>query len=506
LNLRATMTSKTLLMLAAAATIALTGCGADSNPAAGVPVDPSPPDPIPPMSSPALQGICVTPDPAAPFPGERQGTVEDEKKWVRAYIDDTYLWYKEVPSTLKASDYKTPVDYFNVLKSPAVTASGRLRDRFHFTYPTATWDAISSAGTSLGYGLTLVRTIDAGQARVWAVIMVEPGTAADLAGVRRGDVLLSVDGALVADFASSATAARINAGLSPVKEGETHQLVLQRGGDNGAGVAVTLAAQKVSYAPVQHARVIDTPDGKVGYLMFRDHNGVAESQLVRAMTTFRDAGVSDLVLDMRYNGGGLLSIASELAYMVAGPAATNGKVFEQSRYNDKTKPQPPQMFSSTAAGYAAPQPVKNGTPLPYLGLKRVTILTTLNTCSASESVINSLRGVDVEVNLIGGATCGKPYAFSPAPNCGTTYFAIQFQGVNNKGWGDYADGFQPTCEAADDLSHELGDAGENLLAVALSYRANGLCPAQSLQRRAVAGAMQVIRPAVQEISIDDRGK
>jgi hypothetical protein len=69
------------------------------------------------------------------------------------------------------------------------------------------------------------------------------------------------------------------------------------------------------------------------------------------------------------------------------------------------------------------------------------VLTTAGTCSASEAVINGLRGIDVEVNLIGGETCGKPYAFVPQPNCGTTYFAIQTQGVNNKGFGDYADGF-----------------------------------------------------------------
>ena len=60
----------------------------------------------------------------------------------------------------------------------------------------------------------------------------------------------------------------------------------------------------------------------------------------------------------------------------------------------------------------------------------MTVLTGPDTCSASESVINGLRGVDVEVNLIGGPTCGKPYGFYPQDNCGTTYFAIQFQGVN----------------------------------------------------------------------------
>jgi hypothetical protein len=102
------------------------------------------------------------------------------------------------------------------------------------------------------------------------------------------------------------------------------------------------------------------------------------------------------------------------------------------------------------------------------------VLTTAGTCSASEAVINGLRGIDVEVNLIGGETCGKPYAFVPQPNCGTTYFAIQTQGVNNKGFGDYADGFQPTCKVDDDLDHALGDTSERLLAAALSYRANGV--------------------------------
>jgi hypothetical protein len=284
-----------------------------------------------------------------------------------------------------------------------------------------------------------------------------------------------------------------------------HQLVLSRGGS--ALPPASLKALKLSMQPVQNTRVIDTPTGKVGYLLFKEHNAVAESQLVETIASFKAAGIADLVIDMRYNGGGLLSIASELAYMVAGPDATTGKVFEQSRYNDKTKPQPPQLFTAKAVGYAAPvpTPVKAGTPLPYLGLKRVTVLTTPGTCSASESVINSLRGVDVGVNLIGAPTCGKPYAFFPSANCGTTYFSIQFQGVNNKGWGDYADGFQPTCNVADDLSHPLGDAGESLLATALSYRANGVCPAPS-PLRAKAGAMQLVRPPIKEIAIYDRSK
>jgi hypothetical protein len=175
---------------------------------------------------------------------------------------------------------------------------------------------------------------------------------------------------------------------------------------------------------------------------------------------------------MRYNGGGLLYIASELAYMIGGQA-TAGKTFERPVYNDKTPAGSAIPFRSTAYGFSVPA----GRALPTLGLKRVTVLTTSDTCSASEAVINGLRGVDVQVDLIGGTTCGKPYGFTPTDNCGTTYFSIQFQGVNAKNFGDFADGFAPTCNVADDMTHALGDPAEGVLAAALSYRATNTCPA-----------------------------
>ncbi|MEG0886691.1 MAG: S41 family peptidase, partial [Janthinobacterium sp.] len=180
------------------------------------------------------------------------------------------------------------------------------------------------------------------------------------------------------------------------------------------------------------------------------------------MRRFQAAGISDLVLDVRYNGGGYLDVASELAYMIAGPQITAGKTFEQVLANDKTRPEAPVPFHAQSQGFAGPNPLPKGTLLPSLGLKRVTLLTTGNTCSASEAIINGLRGVDVQVNLIGGTTCGKPYGFYPTPNCGTTYFAVQFQGVNAKGYGDFADGMAPTCDVTDDYQHQLGDPAEGM--------------------------------------------
>jgi hypothetical protein len=115
-------------------------------------------------------------------------------------------------------------------------------------------------------------------------------------------------------------------------------------------------------------------------------------------------------------------------------------------------------------------------------------------------VINGLRGVDVQVDLIGGQTCGKPYGFTPTDNCGTTYFSIQFQGVNAKNFGDFADGFAPTCTVPDDMAHALGDPAEGMLAAALSYRATNACPASAMAR-ARGVPMRLARSQMKEIAI-----
>ncbi|MDE2221310.1 MAG: peptidase, partial [Gammaproteobacteria bacterium] len=234
--------------------------------------------------------------------------------------------------------------------------------------------------------------------------------------------------------------------------------------------------------------------GKAGYLLFNDHLATSEQLLVNAFTTLQAAGVNDLVLDIRYNGGGYLDIASEVAYMIAGPGPTAGMTFELTQFNSKHPAVDPVTgmaiaplpFEPTTQGYSTTA----GQALPHLDLPRVFVLTGADTCSASESIINSLRGVGVTVVQIGSTTCGKPYGFYPQDNCGTTYFSIEFRGVNAMNFGDYTDGFSPQnapkptnaplpgCSVADDLGHALGNASEARLAAALNYIVTpGACPA-----------------------------
>src|SRR6185295_10452408 len=132
---------------------------------------------------------------------------------------------------------------------------------------------------------------------------------------------------------------------------------------------------------------------------------------------------------------------------------------------------------------------------------RVFVLTSGRTCSASESIINSLRGIDVQVIRVGDTTCGKPYGFRQKNNCGLAYFPIEFKGTNAKGFGDYTTGIAATCQVRDDVTVAAGDSGDPLLQGALAFMDTGACPAgtatgvQSSARPIVAGSAQPTRPS-----------
>ena len=104
------------------------------------------------------------------------------------------------------------------------------------------------------------------------------------------------------------------------------------------------------------------------------------------------------------------------------------------------------------------------------------MLTSSDTCSASESIVNSLRGIDVQVVLVGETTCGKPYGFHRKDNCGLAFFPIEFQGFNAKNFGDYTAGFAPTCAVADDPTSRWAPPTRHLLKAALIHIDTGSCP------------------------------
>lgn len=475
------------LGLSAIMLAALAACGGGGGGAGDSPF----PDPTPTPGgggtpAPATAQSCA---PTNPHRGDAlqattEGSLDIEKAWVRAYMGNAYLWNTEIPDVNPAvahfsntRDVPSSLDnYFQALKTPAYTPSGKLKDQFSFTYPTKDWNQLSQSGQVQGYGLTWLIG-SATPPRQIAVAWVEPGSVAATAGLRRGDVLVSVDD-ISADTGNSAHIDALNEALYPSTGGGTHRFVFQRGDGQ---VSAGLTAGTVQLDPVPVTQVVTSPAGrKVGYVLFNDHIATSEAGLIQAVQTLKAAAVQDLVLDLRYNGGGYLYIASQLAYMVAGPARTAGQVFEQLSYNasraaDTASADARTPFYDTSCLLSADFLCTREEPLPTLNLARVTVLAGAGTCSASEAIVNGLRGVDVEVILVGETTCGKPYGFTARDNCGISYFPIEFQGVNAKGFGDYADGMAATCSADDDLSQPLGSASEGRLAAALNRLDQGRC-------------------------------
>jgi len=417
-------------------------------------------------------GICVSGselvcagDPPAPAPlGTASDalsnicTLEGEKQFTRAYLDEVYLWYDEIPA-VNAASYSRLDAYFYALLTPRLDASGQLKDRFSFITSSADADSLLT-GNNIGYGIRW-ETDAQGRQRV---AFVDAGSPALAAGLARGGEMVQL----------------LTPGAFWYPNAPATISFVYRSAPGAATSTVTLASAPVQEDPLPLTETLTSPTGrKVAYLLFNAHTSGAQDKLIPAVQAAQAAGVQDLVLDLRYNGGGYLSIALTLSSMLTNSAA-DGQVFEQLRFNNKRQAETDANTIRFSGQVQFGETVfPEGTELPRLGLPRVFVLTTGGTCSASESVVNSLRGVGVDVVIIGATTCGKPYGFSRRDNCGAAYFPIEFQGVNAQGFGDYASGFPPACPLTDDFDHALGAPNERLLSAALNYVDTGACPAPS---------------------------
>ena len=451
---------------------------------------------------------CETPrsgnDPDGNRYTDMAGSTLIEKFWLRSWSNETYLWNTEIED-VDPNSIASRTAYFDVLKSNELseTGSGREKDDFHFSESTEDFFARRNSTAVSGYGVrfvNLTRTDANGNSilpREFRVLYTEPDSPASAVvngnvNLPRGAQIIEVDGA---DLLNGSDVTTLNNGLFPSTAGETHVFKIREPITN-IEREITIVSEDIAPEPVNRTRIIETDNGKVGYMLFNTFSPFeSEKSLADAFTLLSNENVDDLVLDLRYNGGGLVAVAAQLGYMIAGPSRTAGKTAALLQYNeaagnrnpiDGTVVEPFPFFDE-GLGFSVP----NGQALNTVDLPRVFILSTGGTCSASELVLNSLRGIDHEIILIGDTTCGKPYGFLPTDNCGQTYYTIQFQSVNDKGIGDYSDGFSPSdssdrfsekltgCSVPDDLTRELGDEREALLATALSYRETGTCPIAS---------------------------
>ena len=406
-------------------------------------------------------GTDSTPEPTAnSAPG---CDVTSQKDWLRAYMADQYFWTGTAPNPDPAG-YSTVQSYYDALlfTGDAVVP----KDKWSYITPTAAYNQFFGAGKTMSYGV-FVNGVEG--VLPLRLRYIEPQSPAALAGLKRGDIIVSANARSASELISS----KDFSVLTPTSVGDNLSLQI----DSGAGArAVTLTAASFDLTPVSSAQVLTLPGGaKAGYVLLKDFISQSEAPLTAAFANFRAQRATELIIDLRYNGGGLLSTSNLLASLVAG-ATSSGQVFTQLNRNARN-----QAANTTFRLTTAPAPA----------FSRVVVLTGSRTCSASELLVNGLKPY-VNVITVGAVTCGKPFGFYPVDHCGSTFSAVNFETVNGAGQGRYYNGIAPTCPAADDFKGELGTPSEALTAVAADYLRTGVCSTVSVpltgnSRRAALG-------------------
>lgn len=369
-------------------------------------------------------------------------SVANQNLFVREVMTDLYLWYDQVPA-VDPLRYDSPAAYLEAVRA-------RPRDTFSYIAPRASEEAYFSDSQFVGFGFSLGFT----GARL-TIFQVFPGSPAAGAGLVRGDVIAAIGGVPVLQlyFAGELEQAL---GAAEVGAGAVFDLLPAAGEPR----QVSLVKQLVTIPTVTAVRGVEVGDRRVGYVFFRNFVEPSVSALDAAFAELRSVGVNELVLDLRYNGGGLVSVAQHLASLIGG-TTTAGQVFGQYEHNSRyTSYNRRILFEDT--------------PAQALSLTRLVVITSRSSASASEQVINALRPF-MPVVIIGERTYGKPVGQYAIPFCDKVLAPVSFSLKNAAGGGDFFDGLAPDCAAADDLGHELGEPQEASLREALAYIASGHC-------------------------------
>jgi carboxyl-terminal processing protease len=392
---------------------------------------------------------------AAPPPAHAQGsfiscTTAGKNLHVRDVMTDLYLWYAEMPDVDPRS-FASPEAYLEAVRHRPLDST--------FSYITSREanDAFYSESQFIGFGLST--TVSDLEMRVTQVF---PESPASEAGLARGDRMVEIGGREVATLISSG---EIGSAFGASEIGvETDVVFVDQAGTRREAHMVK---RLVTIPTVSLTRVYNISGRRIGYIFFRNFVEPSVEALDSAFAELSAAGVDELVLDLRYNGGGLVNVAQHLASYIGG-AITDGQVFAEFFHNDKNA--------------SRNRIIRFESKPKQLRLNRLIVVTTESSASASELVINALRPF-MPVVVIGRTTYGKPVGQYGIAFCDKLLAPVSFSLRNADGNGDFFDGFAPDCPSPDDADHQLGDPEEGSLKEALTFATTGACSRRPLTLR-----------------------
>lgn len=372
--------------------------------------------------------------------GSDECSIADVNQWVDDGMRDFYFYYDQVP-VVDLTQYNDPNTLIRALRVAP--------DRFSYVTDSAQQEALFEEGMTFGYGFRFVRTSE-GVVRTAAVYTESP---AEDSGLRRGDILLAVNGISIDEITNAQWTEAL--GTSPEVRSPTFSVQ----GEDGLDRDIQITSAEYRLLTVQQGKFFTTNAGRrIGYVHFLSYLGTAQAELNSVMAWLKDNAVDELILDLRFNGGGYTSIARQIGSQVAGPPVFN-QVAEQLSFNDRY----------AEFNYTQEFDENNIT----LELLRLYVITSDITASASELTINALRPY-IDVYTVGNRTVGKPFASRGRDRCGKRMQAVELLSTNADGIS-VINGIPADCEAFDNYRGEQGTLEDSMFATTVNYLLNGLC-------------------------------
>lgn len=408
---------------------------------------------------------------SSPTPSQSACSVRAQQDFADRVLNEWYLF----PELLAAADPASFGNLQSYLDARVAPARAQSRDRgFTFATSIAEEDALINSGSSAGFGVRL--SYDTAARRVFVAEAYE-GASGLAAGLDRGSEITAIGTTstnlqtVASLFASGGTQAVVNA-IGPSSAGVSR--VLRFVQPDGATIERSITKTSFGLDPVsdRYGAVILNDGGKrVGYINLRTFIVAdASNQLRAAYGQFAAQGVTDLIIDLRYNGGGLVNVADTMGDLMG--AGRIGQVWSRTVLRASKAAQNETRTFRSEVNAIAPT--------------RIAFITTGSSASASELVTNSMAPyLGTNMALVGSDSFGKPvgqFGFD-LRECDLRVRAVAFQTVNANNRGDYFTGLASvvpnTCRAGDDLSRPLGDPREASIAAALDFLGGRSCTAFS---------------------------
>ncbi len=408
-----------------------------------------------------LLAACSSSDGSNEAPPVATCSLEVQKQFVLDNMRAWYLWNDLLPAQVDISQFATPDDLLAFLTtfSPDLTPDDGIDnpvDRFSFINTAAADQAFFGEGKFEGFGFSS-RFVAENDLRLSRVFFDSP---ANRAGLARGQQIVALNGRTIAEIEASE-------GVNAVFDLSPLDFTMRPVGGNPDGsddFTVTITQDIVTIDPVPQARVIVDPDGvrpPVGYMELATFISTADAEMDTVFADFRAQGVNDVILDLRYNGGGLVSTSELLGDFLGGDVAEN-LLYSKTVFNELRGPANNSTEFFERRGNS-------------MSLVRLVVIASTSTASASELVINGM-GPHVEVTIVGDDTFGKPVGQVGLEFCEKILRPTAFQTLNASDFGDYFFGLPVDCAADDDLDVAVGADNDPNIEAALSYLETGACP------------------------------